>query len=336
MSATLKQHLGDWAPRRGVRSARGLLRSVLALAIFGAPVCARGDNAPPLIVKVEQSIDVSHLAVDGRPAKELSGLGWDEDDQVLYAVSDKGVLFRFEFAGGNRSLARLELRSAVRLSDRAGSALTRELAGAEGLSVRHGGNGVRGDTELVVAFETGSRIAAFATSGRLLGELAIPGAPIIGTQLRAGNRGLESVAEHPELGLLTATEQSLQSEAKGLHTIRSSRGRSLTVTALNGGKGRLKAIEVLPNGQILLLERYKVPGGEQHQSVLRLLDPAVCKQDQLCETRDPAPDSARLPAGNFEGLARLGPDLFVAVSDDFENGMRATRFVLLRVDGMER
>lgn len=336
MRSAARQLLDGRALMRGVRIGRGLLLFVLAAAITGAPAAAGAGNAPPLIVKVQDAIDASQLSADDLKAKELSGLGWDEDEQVLFAVSDKGVLFRFAFTGGDKSLARLQLHAAVRLSDRAGSALPRELAGAEGLAVRRGGNGVQGDTELIVAFETGSRIATFNTSGRLIEELSVPGAPISEGNLRAANRGLESVAEHPEFGLLTATEQSMQAEPKGQHTIRSSRGRSFTVAALNGGKGRLKAIEVLPNGQLVLLERFKIPGSEQHQSVLRVLDPSACNRDQRCETRDPAPSSTNLPPGNFEGLARLGPGLFVAVSDDFENGLRATRFVLLRVEGLER
>src|SRR5512143_619940 len=33
------------------------------------------------------------VAVNGLPLHELSGLAWDEDAGLLYAVSDKGLLF---------------------------------------------------------------------------------------------------------------------------------------------------------------------------------------------------------------------------------------------------
>ncbi|MGF1643118.1 MAG: hypothetical protein ACFCUJ_05700, partial [Thiotrichales bacterium] len=44
-------------------------------------------------VTVHGAITVPAAPVDGHPVVELSALAWDDDESVLYALSDRGVLF---------------------------------------------------------------------------------------------------------------------------------------------------------------------------------------------------------------------------------------------------
>lgn len=307
-----------------------------ALAGLAAAGALEAEAAGRPTVAVEDVRDVSHFVAEGHKVKELSGLAWDEDEQVLYAVSDKGVLFHLAFASGARDLAGIGATFASRLTGVDGRPIDRSHANAEGLAVRLGSNGVRGDSELLIAFESGSRIARVSPEGRLIAYLPVPaplGDPAL---LKAEGRGLEAIAEHPALGIVVATEQPLATDQKGVHVIRSSSGRSVAFAALNGGKGRIKAIDVLPGGQLLVLERFRRQGTEIRQVVPRLLDPAACGSAVICPTREPDDEGSQLPEGNFEGLAVLGADRFIVVSDEFKNGLRSTRLVIFRLSDAGR
>lgn len=109
-------------------------------------------------------------APDGQSINELSGLAWDADEKLLYAVSDDGVLhhFRLEIADGR--IANLEPVQSVPL--RAGMAP--QVVNAEGLAVSNGNNGKQGDTQLLVAFEDGPAIHRFKPDGTVLGALQLP------------------------------------------------------------------------------------------------------------------------------------------------------------------
>ncbi|OQW92898.1 MAG: hypothetical protein BWK79_13870, partial [Beggiatoa sp. IS2] len=44
-------------------------------------------------VRLHGMLEIFNETVDGILLSELSGLAWDEDEEILYAVSDKGNLF---------------------------------------------------------------------------------------------------------------------------------------------------------------------------------------------------------------------------------------------------
>lgn len=319
-------------------------RAVIAMHAAAALTCAAaaGDavrlavttSGPPRLSVVEVA-DLSLLEVDGLKLRELSGLGWSEDDQVLYAVSDKGVLFHLVFDGATGRLADLKPVHAVRLREADGRPIDRPQANAEGLAVRNGSNGVLGDDELVVALETGPRLSRFSRAGVQVGDLPVAEALRANANLQAESRGLEAVALHPALGAVTIPERPLATARKDRHDFYTEDGKWLSFPALNGGKGRVKAVEILPDGQLLVLERMRIPETDRHRSVPRLLDPEACDAG-VCEPRPLDIAGEDIPDGNFEGLARLSRDLFIAVSDEIVAEKRRTRFVLFRIDGAER
>jgi hypothetical protein len=97
------------------------------------------------------------------------------------------------------------------------------------------------------------------------------------------------------------------------------------------GRTRIKALETLPDGRLLVLERDRQDDGTI-QPFLRLIDPALCQVATPCTVAAwpldlPTPNDA-----DFEGLAWLGEGRLLIASDDrTEEGLR-TVLVLLSVD----
>ena len=99
----------------------------LALTLGATPVMAA--DAEPLTVAA--TLRVVGATIDGERIAELSGLAWDADEQRLYAISDRGVLFRFSLMLGANGQLEVEPIAASRLAPPAGS----NAVDAEGLAV---------------------------------------------------------------------------------------------------------------------------------------------------------------------------------------------------------
>lgn len=196
---------------------------------------------------------------------------------------------------------------------------------AEGLVWRPTGGG----GELLVAGERAWGVMRLAADGRVLGQLPWPA----GLQTLLGGRRprVEALAWHPLHGLLVAPQNSTRRDPAGLqgappgaqeeqapepvqaprrvhgdarsHGVHAASGARWQLAA-SGPRSQIKAIEVLADGSLLLLERVQPVRGGPHQSVLRWLDPASCGDDRACA----APPLSLTPAAAFgtdnqEGLA---------------------------------
>lgn len=300
---------------------RHSLRIAAALVLAVAATAAPAAQAQVL----DQAV-IAAQPIDGHVPSELSGLAWDGDEQLLYAVSDRGLLFRFRLELDGARLASITPLRALPLTAPPGS--TGKRLNAEGLALIDADNGRRGDTQLVVALENGPRLMRYTPQGLPLGEVPLPAPLRDPAAYRSANSRLEAVSPHPLHGFVTAPQRSLKTQPLDVHRLYASDGTQWTMPA--GEQGALKAIETLPDGALLVLERQGK--GKAVAPLLRRIDLA-CAARPGCTNSD----AVRLPgldAGdNFEGLARVGPNLFVMVSDDGGDASRPTRLVLLRFDG---
>jgi len=103
-------------------------------------------------VQLLGALTLRQVEIDGQLVAELSALAWDEDEQILYAVSDGGRLFHLlpEFAGG--VLSGVAGVAGYPLRDASGEPLRGARADSEGLALENAENGIRGDSRLVVSF----------------------------------------------------------------------------------------------------------------------------------------------------------------------------------------
>lgn len=85
----------------------------------------------------------------------------------------------------------------------------------------------------------------------------------------------------------------------------------------------------LPDGRLLLVERTKA--GKTLTPHLRLIDPTACSSDGPCPTTVVTLQVPGITDADFEGITRVGPDLFLIVSDDKIAKHQRTVFALVRL-----
>lgn len=287
------------------------------LAAGGQLATAGAAAETPRLVE-HGRFNISPVKVRGVRISELSGLAWDQDERLLYAVSDKGYVFHFRLQLEGNGIAAIEPVYAAPLA--AGR------LDAEGLAVLNADNGKPGDTELVVAVEGAEpRIVRFSPAGAMLGEIPLPPPLDDRRNYRGGNKGLESVAHHARYGVITAPEMPLRGQPENLHTVYAS-SRRWSFAAHPAEDSRLKAIEVLPDGNLLVLERSFSGATKPLVVSLRYVNLAACPADGACAAADLAVFSQ--DRDNFEGLTHIGNHRFLIVSDHGKEDAQGTTLML--------
>lgn len=279
-------------------------------------------------VRLLGALKLDAVKIDGHLLGGLSALGWDNDEQLLYALSDRGYLIHLLIEFDDDGLLRdAHALSAHPLRDAQGRALRGRLADSEGLVVRYGDNAKRGDAELAISFERRPRVIRFDALGTMISGEALPAALRQSKNYAHGNRALESIAWHPELHYLTAAEQPMRGSSESvvrLYALDS--GRYWRYPLAPEPNAALTAIEVLDDGSLLTLERgfgvFFVPV----ISTLRRIASLPGTTDELLKPQT----VARFNSGqgwyldNFEGLAHLGDGRIIIVSDDNTKSLQST------------
>ena len=303
------------------------LTAYLALSALSIPAIAQ---AQPYGASSKAGFEISRMDIaargpNGIAINELSALAWDSDDKLLYALSDRGNLFHFRLRVKKNDIVSLEAVHAIPLNivpptlaeeSKAKKSASRKSdseprADTEGLTLLNADNGIRGDAVLVVVTESGQSFFHLSPAGNLLQKTSLPAPLNDAASYQSSNKGLESVAYHPRYGLMTGPEVPLAGAGENRHTIYSDRLQ--WAFPRYSEEARLKAIDVLADGNLMVLERTKDPTSKLLTSTLSYVDLRNCTPGKTCKTTE----KALLPEGedNFEGLTRLGDRQFLLVSD---------------------
>lgn len=298
------------------------------MAGFGAGLClstALAEAAPQLRVELLDHRVLPQTRVDGLKFSELSALVHDPETGALYGVSDKAILFRIDFAQAGGRIATLAPLAGWRLRDETGAEMKSRTFNPEGAYLREDGQG------LVIVSENGPRAALFDLEGRWRADADLP-EPLRDASLQRSDKdGLESLAEHPAHGVISATEEPPADAERTRHTIHAADGRHFSYRTDDIGKTNIKAISVDEAGRLLVLERHRVDGAETLKPYLRLIDPAACPATGDCPTALAGFGVPGIENADFEGMTALGDQLYLLVSDDRTAEGRRSIFALLRV-----
>jgi hypothetical protein len=305
-------------------------------ALFNAynyPISPDRTNIKYMQIQLLGSVALKSFKFDSIPVYELSGIAWDKDEQLLYAVSDEGLLYHLKPTLKDNKLSDMEVVFATQLKDINGLALTGKYDDSEGLALINNSNGKKGDTELVISFEKKPRISRYSTIGQKLASIKTPKYLHKKKYFRHKNKALESVAIHPKYGVITAAERPLSKYPITQQTIYSSTGKLWHFSASKEEASSVTGLEILPNGDALVLERAYSSPFIPINIKLRRIKLEKCNDKRICETETIAnfngADGWLLD--NFEGLAHFKNNQYLIVSDNNESIFQKTIFMLFEI-----
>ena len=284
-------------------------------------------------IRLLGSLAISSAQVNGLPVVELSDLAWDQDAKKLYAVSDSGYLYTINLVTHNNRLKRANIVKAVRLKGADKKPLRGHFNDPEGLTIRNARNNNPNDAELIISFEGNSRAERYSTSGNYLSKLPLPRKLENRHNYRHANKMLESIALHPQLGALVASELPLKASRSNIQSIYSQHGKSWHFPRHKAAESSITALEVLSNGDVLVLERAFSGIFSPLVISLRQVQLNKCNKQNHCAVRDLAifNSAEGWNMDNFEGLTHLQGNRYLMVSDDNKSPIQQTLMVMFEV-----
>jgi hypothetical protein len=279
------------------------------------------------------SLELVSRAPDGRRLDGLSGLAWDADEQLLYAVSDYGILHHLKPRFDDGRLTGVDHVAGFSLRDRQGRPLRGAARDAEGLVLSGGTDGARGNSELCVSFEREPRVARYAPDGRFLEGVQLPDALEDVGNYASPNQGLEALTIHPVYGYLMLPEASLADDPPGRISLFGAGERRWPYHPANSPASSPTALEALPGGNLLALERAFLSVFWPLVISLRVVDLDSGDEPGI-RTLVTLSTGQGWKLDNFEGLALHEEDRFFMVSDNNGSPRQRTLLVYFRLPGV--
>lgn len=274
-------------------------------------------------VHIKAIAEINNLTVNDLKITELSDLAWDNDEEILYAISDKGHLFSFNPVFNNGNLNDLILLSATSLYDEQGKKLIYKNSDSEGLTLLNANNHTKGDTQYIISFERQPRVVQYNTNGLIEKHITIPTELSDISNYRSANKTLESVLLHEHYGLLIGVERSLIKEPESRLFLYTQDGHPMSFPAYFAN-GALTAMTAINDHSLLAVERsYSFFTGVR--TALHRLDIENNRIKSTIVVR--SSPAHKLFNHNFEGLEKHQDDHYFMINDD--NNLPLNRTLLI-------
>jgi len=279
-------------------------------------------------IKILDQKQLSFSNIKGIKFSEISDAAYHQKTKKLYLLSDEGKLFTFKVKF-TEIIEDLQPLDAVKLTKKNGKTFKKWQHDSEGMVFD-------GKGKLIISFEGKAKIAHFHKNsnkyGRMIRKYKLPKKLRDTKNYRSKNKSLEALAWHSKYGILTATEWPLKKDNKKRQTIYALNGKEWHFQAEAEGKSAISAIEVMDDGNILVLERSYT--GLMNPFVVTLKKVYIhdCKK-KMCKTKVLAKMNSHKGwnIDNFEGLTKVGKHRYVIVSDDNDNFFQKTLLVYFEV-----
>ena len=266
--------------------------------------------------------------IDGVKFSELSDLAYDAPSKELFMISDEGKLFSFRAVFTDK-IEKLEPLYAVKLRKKHGKKFKKWRRDSEGMTLDEKGH-------LIISFEGKAKIAWFHKNsekkGQLIRKYKLPKSLKKSDNYRSRNKSLEALAWHTKYGIVTAAEWPLKKYDKKQQTIYALSGKKWHFKAEPEARSAISAIEVMDDGNFLVLERSFVSYLNPFVVTLKKVYVDHCKKG-MCKTEVLLKMNSHESWGvdNFEGLARVGKNRYVMISDDNDNFFQKTLLIYFEV-----
>lgn len=260
----------------------------------------------------------------------VSDLAWDSNKKILYALTDRAILFHLKLSFADNKINTLSIVDAYALKDKQGERLKAWDVDSEGLDLHYDQNQ---QVILSVSFERHPRIVQYTTKGEWIREVKLPDILRDIASYHSPNKSLESVVYHSEYGLMTASEYPLKNSVTQQQRLYSVSGREWKFSQSPAKNSAVTALEVLPNNNILILERAWAGYLRPFSISLREVLVKNCVQGEICPSKKLAQLSTAdgWQLDNFEGLTQLENRQYLMISDDNASPIQNTILVLFQV-----
>lgn len=243
---------------------------------------------------------VSVLNIDGLSVTELSALAYN--NKTLFALSDKGYLFKYELDIKNKKINYMKLLSASKLKDKKGENLKPKKSDAEGM--------VYVDDKLIISFERKPKVLYFSLDAYIIKKVKINKQLKKENTYISKNKMLEAVTYSDKYGVITTPELPLKHFDRCSHTLYSKKK-----TYSFKQCGNITALEFIDEDNILVLYR------DMSLSIFNL---ELSKLNKLDSKKE-------FDAYSFEGLTKVDHNLYLIVSDNNDRVFQKTLFVLFEI-----
>ncbi|MBN2249515.1 MAG: esterase-like activity of phytase family protein, partial [Campylobacterales bacterium] len=224
-----------------------LLLSVLHAGIRTVDIVPRSKSGQLRGVRILDQKYLSYKQIGELGFSELSDLTYDPKEKKLFMISDEGKLFTF-YAIFSDKIDHLKPIGATRITREKGKKFRKWNRDSEGLCMGSKGG-------LLISFEGEPRLGLFDLDGQRIREYALPKRLRDAGNYRSKNKSLEALALHPHYGALMAAEWPLKKDSKKYQTIYALSGKRWYFTAEPEARSATTAIEVMDDGNLLVLER---------------------------------------------------------------------------------
>jgi len=259
---------------------------------------------------------------------EISDLAYYPKNQKLFMISDEGKLFIFKAKFSNK-IELLEPVDAVKLRKKNAKKFKKWRKDSEGLALDERGR-------LFISFEGRAKIGWFHKNstqyGQMIKKYRLPRELENPKNYRSRNKSLEALAWHPKYGVLTVAEWPLKKYHKKRQTVYALNGKKWHFKAEPEARSAISAIEVMDDGNLLVLERSYTGMLNPFVVTLKKVYLGQCK-GSYCKIRVLAKMNSHegWDVDNFEGLARVGKNRYVMISDDNDNIFQKTLLIYFEV-----
>jgi hypothetical protein len=298
-----------------------------SIARIEYPTMSIKDDVGAELIHVQAVAELSNITVNGSKVSELSDLAWDNDEQLLYALSDNGHLLSFKPVFNDNKFVELSMVNGIALHDDKNKKLRWKNSDSEGLALINSSNNIQGDTQYIISFERLTRVIQYNQKGFIEKQLEIPEKLRKISNYRSENKSLESILFHDQLGLIVGSEYSLKDEDKtqlGFYTLD---GKFWSFPAYFHD-GALTGLATAKDNDLLALER--VYGGFFSGFKVALHHLHITEdhiEDKVIALFLPSEDFFN---DNFEGVARHKDDFYFMISDDNNHPLKRTVLIYFK------
>ncbi len=281
-------------------------------------------NGDYMGIEILDSKVLSSVRVDGLKFCEISDIAYDRQEDILYALSDKGRIFRSRVSVKDGKIAAFKLLSAKALKGRDGRKFFGKKRDSEGLALK--------GKHLYISFERKPRIIKYDKTMHFKKRLKLPKPLRKIKHYQGKNRALEALCYSKKYGFITAGEYPLREQigGYGYHDIYNMDGILCRIKR-DRGVG-ITELESMEDGNLLMLQRRFEMRTFSFETTLSKVYLDAVKEGE-CPVKILAWMSSKegWNIDNYEGLTHYHDKLYFMISDNNNNPLEKTILTLFKI-----